>query len=64
MDEVKMTYEEAYAKLEELVRKMENGELSLDESIKSYEEGMKLLGICEGELNKYEKIIEKFESGN
>ena len=64
MDEEKMTYEEAFAKLEELVRKMENGELTLSESIKSYEEGMKLLKICEGELGKYEKLIESLGKDN
>jgi len=55
----KLSYEQAYAKLEELVKNMENGNLTLDQSIKAYEEGSALLKICEEELAKYEEIINK-----
>lgn len=58
MDEEKITYEVAYAKLEKLVKSMESGELSLDDSIKAYEEGLKLLKICESELARYEKLLD------
>lgn len=57
MDEQKLTYEEAFSKLEALVKSMENGALSLDESIKAYEEGTKLLKVCEDELARYEKLL-------
>lgn len=47
-----MTYEKALKKLEEIVDKMENGELSLDESMKLYEEGVKLSEFCAKCLDK------------
>lgn len=58
MDEEKITYEMAYARLEKLVKSMESGDLTLDDSIKAYEEGLKLLKICESELNRYEKLLD------
>ncbi len=62
MEEKKMTYEESYAKLSEIVTKMEQGQMTLDESIKAYEEGMKLLESCEAELQKYEKKISELSN--
>lgn len=58
MDEEKITYEMAYARLEKLVKSMESGDLTLDDSIKAYEEGLKLLKICESELSRYEKLLD------
>ena len=37
-------FESALKKLEEVVRRLEGGELSLDESLKAFEEGVKLAG--------------------
>lgn len=56
-----MTYEEAFAKLSELVKKMEGGELTLDQSVSAYKDGMALLKICEDELAKYEKLISQID---
>jgi len=39
-------FEDALSKLEEIVRKMEQGELTLDESLASFEEGIRLVGIA------------------
>jgi exodeoxyribonuclease VII small subunit len=58
-DEKKMSYEQAFAELEQLVSKMESGKLTLDESIKAYEEGTKLVKYCESELARYEAVIKK-----
>ena len=58
-DEKKMSYEQAFAELEQLVSKMESGKLALDESIKAYEEGTKLVKYCENELARYEAVIKK-----
>ena len=38
----KMTYESGIAELEEIVRQLESGSVSLDESFKSYQKGVKL----------------------
>ena len=54
-----MTYESAMKKLEEIVEKLESGELSLDESIKLYEESAKLSAFCADALNKAEMKIKE-----
>ena len=57
--EEKLTYEQAYTELEELVKKMETGGLTLEESIKAYERGTELVKLCEAELSRYEEVIKK-----
>ena len=54
-DEIK--YEDAVKELDEIVSKLENGTVSLDESIKLFEKGTKLSGICSDKLNKAEQKI-------
>ena len=51
-------FETALKKLEEVVRRLEGGELSLDDSLKAFEEGVKLAGFCSGKLNEAEKRVE------
>lgn len=51
-------FETALKKLEDVVRKLEGGELSLDESLKAFEEGVKLSGFCSRKLNEAEKRVE------
>jgi exodeoxyribonuclease VII small subunit len=51
-------FETALKKLEEVVRRLEGGELSLDDSIKAFEEGVKLAGFCSKKLNEAEKRVE------
>lgn len=50
-------FEEALIKLEEIVNKLENGELSLDDSLKIFEEGINLYRLCSKELSEAEKKI-------
>lgn len=52
-----MTYEESVKRIEEIIAKMESGNMMLDESIKYFQEGMKLLEDCKGMLDKYEKAV-------
>ncbi len=59
----KPSFEEAYARLEQLVSQMESGKLTLEESVKAYEEGAKLVKYCESELARYEEVIKKL-AGN
>ena len=54
-DEIK--YEDAVKELDEIVSKLENGTVSLDESIKLFEKGTKLAGICSDKLKKSEQKI-------
>ncbi len=46
------SYEAAFAALQEIISKLENGELSLEESLKLYEEGKKLSDQCAQLLEK------------
>ena len=41
-----LTYEQAYKRLEEIVEKLENGSVPLEESMKLFEEGTKLANFC------------------
>ncbi len=52
-------FEDAIQRLEEIVDKMESGDLSLDESLRYYEEGIKLTRACYKKLTEAEKKIEK-----
>lgn len=52
-----LTFEQAMENLEKIVRELENGNLSLDESVKKFEQGMKLSKHCNEILNKAEKDI-------
>ena len=54
-----MNFEEALKTLEGLVDKMEAGGLSLDEMIKCYEQGKKLVDTCQKELKSVQMRIEK-----
>ena len=59
---VKMTYEQAMARLEEIVEKLDDGSLPLDESIKLFEESTKLAVFCNTSLEKAKlKITELSE---
>jgi len=55
----KMSFEEAYEKLNEIVNKMENSDVSLEESIKYYETGILLKNHCEKKLKNAEVKIKK-----
>ena len=51
-------FEEALKKLEEIVKEMESGGLTLEESLKSFEEGIRLSRFCAKELDEAERRIE------
>jgi exodeoxyribonuclease VII small subunit len=52
------TFEERLARLEELSEKIRTGELSLDEAVQTFEEGMRLAKQLEKELSKVERKVE------
>lgn len=54
-----MKFEDNLRRLEELVDRMESGELKLDESIRAFEEGRKLVDACSKELESIRLRIEK-----
>ncbi len=54
-----MSFEENLKKLETLVKRMESGELKLDEMMKAFEEGRALADSCRKELEAVRLKIEK-----
>lgn len=65
MSELK--FEEALKKLESIVDGLEHGKVSLEDSLKKYEEGIRLAKYCSQKLKEAEKKIEiltKDTSGN
>ena len=53
-----LSFEEALGELETLVEKMEQGELSLEESLKSFERGVELTRTCQEALKAAEQKVE------
>ncbi len=54
-----LTFEEAFKELETISKKLEQGEISLDESMKAFEKGMELAQYCSGKLNEAESKLQK-----
>lgn len=57
-----MDFEKKLGRLEEIVQKMERGELSLEDSLKFFEEGVKLSRECQTQLSKAEAQVKKLVS--
>ncbi|NLD82664.1 MAG: exodeoxyribonuclease VII small subunit [Clostridiales bacterium] len=57
------TFEEKLMELEELIRKMEGGSLPLDETLKAYEEGIRLSKALTEELSAAEKRMLELSGG-
>ena len=53
----KMTFESAMQKLEDEVKRLESGSITLDESLKSFETAVKLLKICNEKLENAERRV-------
>jgi exodeoxyribonuclease VII small subunit len=57
------TFEAAIAELDQLVEKMESGQLPLEESLTAYQRGTELLKFCEGVLKDAEQKIKVLDAG-
>lgn len=57
-----MDFEKKLSRLEEIVQKMEKGELALEESLKLFEEGVKLSRDCHQRLSEAETKVKKLVS--
>ncbi len=67
MAEKKQAFEVSLKELEKIVRKLEDGDLTLEESLKLFEDGVKLSRECQERLNQAERRIEvllKDENGD
>jgi len=56
-----LSFEQAMDELDQLVRRMESGELSLDDSIAAYRRGAALARYCQGRLSNAEQEIRQLE---
>lgn len=57
----RLSYEAAAQRLEEIVERMESGDVPLAELLQRYEEGSRLLGVCENHLKAAELKIEQLK---
>ena len=62
-DIVAMSFEDALAELEQIVRRLEGGQVKLDESILSYERGAQLKRHCERKLNEAQQRVDRIVIG-
>lgn len=58
-----MSFEDAMAALEKVVKDLESGQVSLDQSITLYERGAALKAHCEAQLKAAEERVEKITLG-
>lgn len=54
-----LSFEENLEKLEEIVKKLESGEVPLDDAIAEFTEAMKLANVCDEKLKNAEEAITK-----
>lgn len=60
-----VNFESSLKKLEEIVSKLEDGDISLEDSVKSFEEGIGLVKECQKQLSEAELKVKKLlESGD
>ena len=58
-----MSFEDALAELEQIVRRLEGGQVKLDEAIMSYERGAQLKQHCERKLNEAQQRVDRIVVG-
>ena len=67
MEQNELKFEQALARLEEIVRALDSGAAPLDESLALFEEGVRLVKLCSEKLDSAEqkvKILVRGEDGN
>ena len=58
-----VSFEEAFNTLEELVDRLEDGGLSLDESMETFEEAVKLVKLCNAKIEQAEQKVKMLVNG-
>lgn len=59
-----LTFEESLEQLDEIVNKLEKGDVPLDDAIDEFDKAMKLVKICTDKLNAAEESIAKIVEDN
>ena len=63
MMDKELSFEEAMLRLEEITKKLENGTVSLDDSLKLFEEGVALVRFCNSKLEDAKLRVLKVTTG-
>ncbi|MBO4947831.1 MAG: exodeoxyribonuclease VII small subunit [Peptococcaceae bacterium] len=58
-----LTFEQAMEQLELVVRRLDNGELPLEDAITSFQDGLEYIKVCQEKLNKAEGKLAMFRDG-
>jgi exodeoxyribonuclease VII small subunit len=61
--QTEISFEAAFSRLDQILEKMNSGSVSLDDSLKLFEEANSLINICNERLNKAEKKIQILVKG-
>ena len=59
----KLSFEESVARLDDIVKHLENGDMPLSESLSMFEEGTKLISACSQMLDEAEQKVVKLKKG-
>ncbi|GGD21139.1 exodeoxyribonuclease VII small subunit [Pontibacillus salipaludis] len=59
VNQEEMSFEEAMKQLEQIVEKLEEGDVPLEKAITYYQDGMKLSKVCNDKLNNVEKQMQQ-----
>lgn len=59
----KLSFEESVARLDDIVKHLENGDMPLSESLSMFEEGTKLISTCSKMLDEAEQKVVKLKKG-
>lgn len=59
----KLTYEQSIARLDDIVRSMERGDVPLEQALKLFEEGASLIASCNKMLDEAEQMVVKLKKG-
>ena len=62
-DKQEMSFEERLQEVQELTGKIESGELPLEDCVREYERGMKILAELDNELNNMNRRISVLQNG-
>ncbi|MDD6811265.1 MAG: exodeoxyribonuclease VII small subunit [Lachnospiraceae bacterium] len=57
--EENLSLEEAFEQIEDMIERLEEEEITLEDSFRAYQEGMKLLKYCDEKIDRVEKQVLK-----
>lgn len=58
-----MQFEQSLEKLNIIIKQLEDGQLSLEDTLKLYKEGSELITSCKTELETAKQVVKDFEAG-